>query len=92
MPNTKSAKKELRKNAKRKAYNREIKDNVKSLMKQSKKAIIAKDSSARDLVPQTLKALDKAVQKGVLKENTADRKKSKIHKLFNKEMSEEKKK
>jgi small subunit ribosomal protein S20 len=92
MPNTKSAKKELRKNAKQKAYNKEIKNNVKSLIKQSKKAIMAKEDNARDLVSQTLKALDKSVQKGVLKENSANRKKSRIHKLLNKEMSEEKSK
>jgi small subunit ribosomal protein S20 len=91
MPNTESAKKELRKDAKRKAYNKEIKDNVKSLMKQSRKAIATKDDNAQDLVSQTLKSLDKAVQKGVLKENTAGRKKSKLHKLLNKEMSEAKK-
>jgi len=92
MPNTKSANKELRKNIKRKAYNRDIKDNVKKLMKQSQKAIIAKDENAKSLVDQTLKALDKAGQKGVLKENTKNRKKSKIHKLFNKEMSGQKSK
>ena len=92
MPNTKSAKKELRKNAKRKAYNRNIKTNVKKLMKQTQKAIAARDENAKSLMEQTLKALDKAGQKGVLKENTKDRKKSKIHRLFNKEMSEQKSK
>jgi small subunit ribosomal protein S20 len=91
MPNTKSAKKELRKNVKQKAYNRDIKDNVKKLAKQTQKAIIAKDGKAQDLIAQTLKALDKAAQKGVYKKNTVDRKKSRIHALFNKEVDSQKK-
>ncbi len=90
MPNTKSAKKELKKNAKQKVYNQDIKGNVKNLMKKSQKAILAREDGAKDLLSQTLKALDKAAQKGVLKKNTTDRKKSKIHKLFNKKTAEKK--
>ncbi|HMB66013.1 MAG TPA: 30S ribosomal protein S20 [Patescibacteria group bacterium] len=88
MPNTKAAKKELRKNAKKRHYNREIKRKFKDLIKKSKKAIEAKDKKkAEELVPQTLKALDKAAQKGVIKKNTRDRKKSRLHQAFNAEFS-----
>ena len=61
-------------------------------MKQTQKAVAAGDENAKSLLDQTLKALDKAGQKGVLKENTKDRKKSKLHRLFNKEMGEQKNK
>jgi len=84
MPNTKSAKKELRKSIKRKIHNKKIKDNVKNLIKKSFKAIQAKDEKAKELVAQALKALDKAAQKGIIKKNTCDRQKSKLHQGFNK--------
>lgn len=84
MPNIKSAKKELRKGKTRKSYNKRIEDNIKLLVKKSKKAIEAKDEKAKELVAQALKAMDKAAQKGVIKKNTRDRKKSRLHATLNK--------
>jgi len=84
MPNVKSAKKELRKSKKRAIYNKKIKDNVKSLIKKSRKAITAKDGKAKELVSKTFKAIDKAAQKGVIKKNTKNRKKSRLHAQLNK--------
>lgn len=84
MPNTKSAKKELRKSVKRHIRNKKVKDNLKTLIKKSYKAIKAKDSQAKDLVAQTIKVLDKAAQKGVIKKNTRDRKKSRLQLKSNK--------
>ncbi|MDD5291208.1 MAG: 30S ribosomal protein S20 [Patescibacteria group bacterium] len=83
MPNIKSAKKELRKSVKRSAFNRKIKENLKNLIKKSRKAIAAKDGKAKDLVRETMKALDKAAQKGIIKKNACNRKKSRLNKLFN---------
>ena len=84
MPNVKSAKKELRKSKKRAVYNKKIKDNVKSLIKKSRKAIAAKDNKAEELLSKTFKAIDKAAQKGVIKKNTKNRKKSRLHTQLNK--------
>jgi len=84
MPNIKSAKKELRKSKKRAILNKKIKDNIKSLVKKSRKAIVAKDAGAKELVAKTLKALDKAAQKKIIKKNTRDRAKSRIHIALNK--------
>lgn len=84
MPNTKSAKKDLRKNIKRKAYNKKIKDNLKNIIKKTHKAIVAKDEKAKELVQEALKVLDKAAQKGIIKKNTRDRKKSRLHQKLNK--------
>ncbi len=84
MPNIKSAKKALRQSVKRQAYNKEIKDNVKNLIKKSRKAIEAKDEKAKEIVTQAMKALDKATQKGVIKKNTGNRKKSRLHQRLNK--------
>ena len=84
MPNTKSAKKELRKGAKRQIHNKKIKDNLKDLVKKSRQAIESGDAKAKDLVTQTMKAIDKAAQKGIIKKNTRDRKKSRLHLKLNK--------
>ena len=83
MPNLKSAKKELRKGKKRNLLNKTIKDNVKSLIKKSRKAITGKDEQAKELVAQAMKTIDKAKQKGIIKKNTGDRKKSRLQKKFN---------
>jgi len=84
MPNTKSAKKELRKSKKRAVHNKKIKDNLKGLVKKSKNAIEAKEEKAKELVAKSLKAIDKAAQKGIIKKNTRDRKKSRLQKALNK--------
>jgi small subunit ribosomal protein S20 len=83
MPNIESAKKELRKGAKRNARNSNIEKNLKDLVKKSRKAIETKDVKAKDLVAKTMKALDKAAQKGIIKKNTRDRRKSRLHKKLN---------
>jgi len=89
MPNRKSAKKELRKSKANTVYNKKIKDTAKSLVKRSVKAIDAKDEKAKELVTKALKTLDKAAQKGVIKKNTRNRRKSRLAKKLNK-MSENK--
>jgi small subunit ribosomal protein S20 len=83
MPNIRSAKKELRKSVKRNAHNKKIKDSLKEVVKKTKKSIEAKDTKAKELLAQALKALDKAAQKKIIKKNTRDRKKSRLHKKFN---------
>ena len=86
MPNTASAKKELRKNIQRQARNKKIKDNLKDLIKKSRQAIAAKNAQAKELVAKTLKALDKAAQKGVIKKNTCNRRKSRLQQSLNKSL------
>ena len=83
MPNTPSAKKELRKAKKRQTRNAKIENNLKNLIKDSRRAIEAKNAQAKELVAKTLKALDKAAKQSVIKKNTRDRKKSRLQKKFN---------
>lgn len=90
MANSKSAIKELRKSKKRHEHNRNILKRVKDLVKTSKKAIEAKDSKAEELVKTTLKAIDKAAQKGIIKKNTRDRKKSRLHQKLNESLNSKK--
>lgn len=84
MPNRKSAKKDLRQSLKKREVNKKVKDDLKNLIKKSLKAIEAKDEAAKELVIKTLKALDKAAQKGIIKKNNRNRKKSRLSRKFNK--------
>ncbi|MBU0647353.1 30S ribosomal protein S20 [Patescibacteria group bacterium] len=84
MPNKPSARKELRKAVVRQARNEKIKSNLKDLVKKSKKTIEAKGAEAKELVNKALKAFDKAAQKGTIKKNTANRKKSRLQLKLNK--------
>lgn len=86
MPNRKASIKDLRKSAKRQEFNKKISDNLKQLLKKSIKAIEGKDAKAKELLAQALKAIDKAAQKGILKPNTRNRKKSRLTKKFNKSL------
>jgi len=85
MPITKSAKKALRQNVKRKARNIIYKKKMRSLIK--KVRVLVKENKtkeAKNLLPQVFKILDKSAKVKVIKKNTASRKKARITKLINK--------
>jgi len=83
MPNIKSAKKELRKSLIRHVRNKKIISDLKELIKKSRKAIDSKSEKASELLVQTLKALDKVAQKGIIKRNKSNRLKSRLQDKFN---------
>ncbi len=84
-PITESAKKALRQSLKRKKINLDYKKKIKNLLKKMKVLVSDKKiKEAEDLVPQIYKALDKAAKTGVIKKNTASRKKAEIVKFINK--------
>ncbi len=77
MPNTKSAKRALRRSLKRRERNRAIKSRIKTLQK---KLINLAESGDEEALKQVWrefqKRVDKAVKVGVLHRNTGNRKKS----------------
>ena len=80
---TKSAKKAHRQNLKRKKRNIGRKDKIKKLTKKARVLIGEnKKEEAKKIFPQLQKALDKAVKRGVIKKNTASRKKSRLSKIL----------
>lgn len=88
MPITKSAKKALRQSIKRKARNLKIKNKIKGLLKEVQSLVSQKKTKeAQSLLPQIYKTLDKAAKVGVIKKNTASRKKARVTKLINKQIS-----
>ena len=82
---TKSAKKALRQNIKRRKINIQRKKNLKSLIKEVRSLVLQKKiEEAKKLLPSLYKALDKAAKVGTIKRNTASRKKSRITKSLRK--------
>jgi len=85
MPIKRSAKKALRQAKKRRALNLARKNALKSLSKKFEKLIAAnKKDEAKKLLPQVYQAIDKASKRGIIKKNTAARKKSRLAKMLNK--------
>ena len=82
MPITKSAKKALRGSLVKKAMNdrnkkaiRESAKNIEKLIKEKKK------DEAKKLLPSAYSVIDKACKRGVIKKNTASRKKAQLSKM-----------
>lgn len=85
MPITKSAKKALRQNIRRRRGNLVYKKKMKDLIKEARTLVLEKKiEEAKKLLPQVYKILDKSAKVGVIKKNTAARNKSRITKLVNK--------
>lgn len=79
MPIKHAAAKHLRQTIKRTAFNKKIKAQIKSLVKQVRKAFVLKDKNkAAEALKQATRALDKAAQKKIIKKNKAARLKSRL--------------
>ncbi|MFN7931322.1 MAG: 30S ribosomal protein S20 [Blastocatellia bacterium] len=79
MPNHVSAEKRDRQNAKRNAINTASRSKLRTSVKKLRAALTTKKADdAQALLPATISALDKAVQKGVLHRNAAARHKSRL--------------
>lgn len=81
MPITQSAKKALRGSLKKKAVNDRRTKTMKDVVKKVEKLVKAKDTSAKGELAKAYKAIDKAAKTGVIKKNTASRKKSRLARL-----------
>ena len=85
MPTTKSAKKALRQSIKRRERNLKRKKRIRDLTKKIKNLLSKnKKEEAEKLLPWLYKALDKSAKVGVIKKNTANRKKARITSMINK--------
>ena len=84
MPVTKSAKKRLNTNKKKRGYNIKCKNKVMSSLKRCRQAIASKRlDEAREMLSTSMAILDKAASKGVMHRKTASRKKSHIARKVN---------
>jgi len=79
MANHFSALKRARQTEKRTAFNRANASRLRTALRQMRESLAKGDKqTAEQLFRQTVAALDKAIQKGVLHENTASRYKSRL--------------
>lgn len=79
MPITKGAKKAHERSEKRRVYNVRRKGAMNDAVKGVHKALKEGDTKkASEMLPTAYKAIDKAMKRGVIKKNTASRKKSRL--------------
>jgi small subunit ribosomal protein S20 len=76
---TKGAKKAVRSSERKRVFNIRRNNTMRDVIKDIKKAIEAGEAEkAKNLLPTVYKAIDKAAKRGVIKSNTANRKKSRL--------------
>jgi small subunit ribosomal protein S20 len=81
MPIKRAAMKALRQTVKKTERNRRVKESIDYLRRMNRKALESKDAKeAKDLATKIVKAVDKAIQQGILKKNTGARIKSRLMK------------
>jgi small subunit ribosomal protein S20 len=89
MPITRSAKKALRQNKRRRQRNLRQLNALKDTVKKIKKLVAEnKKEEALKLLPQTYKVIDKTAKIGIIKRNNAARKKSRLTKIISRGSSE----
>lgn len=76
MANTRSARKRIKQNERRRLRNRGIRSQVRSAVKDARAVEPAQGAPARDAIRDAIRTIDKAVSRGILHRNTAARKKS----------------
>ncbi len=82
MPIITSAKKALRQSFRKKAVNDRVKKTLKEAIKKVEKLVHDKKLvEAKKLVSAAYSVIDKAAKKGVIKPNTANRKKARLSKI-----------
>jgi small subunit ribosomal protein S20 len=84
MANIKSAEKRNRQAVKRTALNRVVRGNSRTALKKARKSLEDSAPETREAVLTAMRALDKAASKGVIHENNAARRKSRLMKALNK--------
>lgn len=92
MPNTKSAERRVRSNARKKEHNRDWKNRVRTAEKKFRGSLKGgKREECAELLRAVTSAYDRAVRSGVLHKGTADRKKSRLALTLNRTFAAAKK-
>ena len=85
MPITKSAKKAIRVDERKRVFNLRRKKNIENAVRDLKKIVKDKDAkSAKEALSKAYKAIDKAAKENTIKKNTASRKKARLAALAKK--------
>mgnify|MGYP003629991976 FL=1 len=90
MPNTRSAKRALRKSDVRRLRNRSTRSELRNVIKSARTAIVGDDSQAAvTALQKASKQIDQAAAKGIIHKNAAARTKSRLAKVANKKSAAE---
>ena len=81
MPITRSAKKAIRGSLRKKAFNDSRKKVMKEITKKIEKSVKGDKAGAAKMLSSAFQAIDKAAKRGVIKKNTAARKKARLARL-----------
>jgi len=81
--NTRSARKRIKQNEKRRLRNRAIRSSVRSSTKGAREALAGKGGESAAAVHDAIRAIDRAVTQGVIHRNTAARRKSALARKLN---------
>ena len=87
MPNIKSAKKRVEIIRTRTMRNVRIKSSLRTTLRKFEKAMSAGSEDTADGLRNAVRAIDRAVTRGILHKNSAARKKSRLMKRFNKQQT-----
>lgn len=86
MPNTEGARKALRASKRKEVFNLRRKVAMKKAVKRFRELVKEENfKKAETEMPLVYKAIDKAEKRGIIKKNTASRKKSRLSSLLNRE-------
>lgn len=86
MANLQTSKKDVRSSKRKKTYNDRLRNRMKNTVKKFRELVEeGKIKEANEIFDKVQKVIDKAAKGGVIKDNTASRKKSRLSRLINKE-------
>lgn len=83
MANTKSAKKSIKVNERRRLRNQSVRSSVKTAFRKANESIKGKKPEVETVTRAAFSAIDKAAVNGIIHKNTAARKKSRLAKKLN---------
>ena len=83
MANPPSAKKRIRQNEKRRLRNRAVRSAVRGNVKSAREALTGTTADSATVVREAIRAIDRAVTKGIMHRNTAARRKSSLARKLN---------
>ena len=88
MPITQSAIKAYRQSLKKNAENNIVKKRLRATVKEFVSYLSTDIEKAKELIPRLYKAIDKTTKRGILKKNSAARKKSRLMAKLNQALTE----
>ncbi len=78
MANTKSAKKRVRQNSRRRLRNARVRTRARSSVRSARRAVDGGEATSPDAVQSAIQELDRAASRGVIHPNNAARRKSRL--------------